>query len=288
MSSATTRRVAKLEGALLPREAVLAWLAEAQQFPSIVGHARATADLPVEAAPLSVISARVVGAVREARKGQPREDVERAARRAEGDAVFLFCLVLILNVQAHETARIEGLRATATFFWMGALLGGPDGPPVSDTDARERRDAWCLWRSVVDRLTTDVRVEAEARTSLERRYLAGHDVLFADAASAWAGHVEFVERLAGLAEIIAPSEPAKTGRRKPDRSGPAGAFDTQVEALASHLADDAGEGLRAPRAAGAGRGDHGAPAADGDWPLRLPASCRDQRARLTDTASASR
>jgi hypothetical protein len=122
---------------------------------------------------------------------------------------------------------------------MGALLGGPHGPPVSDTDARERRDAWRLWRSVVDRLTTDVRVEAEARTGLERRYLAGQNVLFADAASAWAGHVEFVERLAGLAEIIAPGEPAKTGRRKPNRSGSADAFDAQVEALASQLADDA-------------------------------------------------
>ena len=71
MSSATTRRVAKLEAALLPREAVLAWLSGAQQFPNIVDHARAIADLPVEAAPLSVISARVVGAVGEARKVSP-------------------------------------------------------------------------------------------------------------------------------------------------------------------------------------------------------------------------
>jgi hypothetical protein len=239
MTSAAARRVAKIEAALQPREAVLAWLAEAQQFPTIEGLARSIADQPVEAAPLSVISARVVGAVREARKGQPREDVERAARRAEGDAVFLFCLVLILNVQAHETARVEGLRATATFYWMGALLGGPHGPSVSDTDARERRDAWRLWRSVVDRLTTDVRVETEARTSLERRYLAGHDVLFADSATDWAGHVEFVERLAGLAQILAPGEPAKTGRRKPDRSGPGDSFDARVEALATRLADDA-------------------------------------------------
>ena len=239
MTSATGRRVAKLEGALAPREAVLAWLAEAQQFPDILDHARAITDLPIEAAALSVISARVVGAVREARKGQARDDVERAARRAEGDAVFLFCLVLILNVRAHETARVEGLRATATFWWMGALLGGPHGPPVSDTDAREQRDAWRLWRSVVDRLTTDVRVDAEARASLEGRYLAGHDVLFADAATAWAGHVDFVERLGGLAEIIAPGEPAKAGRRKPGRSGPGDSLDARVEALVSRLADDA-------------------------------------------------
>jgi len=239
MSSLGARRLAKVEGSLHPQEAVLAWLAEAQQFPNIVAQARSIADQPVEAAPLSVIGARVEAAVREKLKGRPRDELERAVRRAVGDAVFLFCLVLILNEQAHETARVEGLRATATCWWMGALLGGPHGPPVSDTDAREQRDAWRLWRSVVDRLTTDVRVDAEARASLEGRYLAGHDVLFADAATAWAGHVDFVERLGGLAEIIAPGEPAKAGRRKPGRSGPGDSLDARVEALVSRLADDA-------------------------------------------------
>jgi hypothetical protein len=137
---------------------------------------------------------------------------------------------------------------------MGALLGGPNGPPADDTDAREQRDAWHLWRSVVDRLTTDVRVaaEAEARTSLERRYLAGHDVLFADAAMAWAGHVEFVERLAGFAEILTPGEPAKTGPRKPDRSGVEDSFGAQVEALAGRLADDAR--VRPTSSSGSGSG----------------------------------
>lgn len=239
MTSTASRRVAKLEGALPPRETVLAWLAEAQQFPSIVDHARSTADLPVEAAPLSVISARVVAAVRESFKGQARDDVERAVRRAEGDAVFLFCLVLILNLQAHEVARVEGLRATATFWWMRALLGGPHGSPVSDADARQRRDAWSLWRSVVDRLTTDVRVETEARVSLERRHLAGHDVLFADAATTWAGHVDLVERLGSLAEAIAEAEPAKLARRKGAGSGSGDSFDARVKALAGELADDA-------------------------------------------------
>ena len=87
MTSTARRRVAKLEGALLPREAVLAWLAEAQQFPNIVDPARSTADLPVEAAPLSVISARVVAAVRESFKGQARDETERVARRERGGAI---------------------------------------------------------------------------------------------------------------------------------------------------------------------------------------------------------
>ena len=35
MTTAAGRRLTKLEGALHPREAVLAWLVEAQQFPSV-------------------------------------------------------------------------------------------------------------------------------------------------------------------------------------------------------------------------------------------------------------
>jgi hypothetical protein len=239
MTSAASRRVAKLEGALPPREAVLAWLAEAQEFPSFVDQARSIADLPVEAAPLSVIGARVVAAVREAMKGQPRDTVERAALRAQGDAVFLLCLVVLLNGRVLDVARVEGLRAAAVFWWMGALLGGPHEPPAGDPDAQERRGAWRRWRSVVDRLATDVRIETEARAQLERRYLGGHAVLFADVATEWASHVELVERLGGLAELVASAEPAKGARRKPGGGGASDSFEARVEALARQLADDA-------------------------------------------------
>ena len=124
MTTATSRRIAKLEGALRPREAVLAWLVEAQQFPSLVDHVRSIVELPVEAAPLSVIGERVEAAVRQDTKGQPRAATEAAVRRAVGDGVFLFSLALGLNVVALEMARLEGLRATAVFYWMGCLLGG--------------------------------------------------------------------------------------------------------------------------------------------------------------------
>jgi len=238
MTTAAGRRLAKLESALLPREAVLAWLVDAQQSPGLVDHVRSIAELPVEAAPLSVIGERVDAAVREALKGQRRDDVETAARRAQGDAVFLFCLVLVLNGEALEVARVEGLRAAVAFYWMGALLGGPHDSPTSDKDARERRDAWRLWRGLVDRLATDVQVESEARAGLERRYLGGHDVLFADAAAAWTSHVDLVKRLAGLAEVIESVEPAKAARRNPGGRG-GDSFDARVRALADYLADDA-------------------------------------------------
>ena len=109
MTSATGRRVAKLEGTLQPREAVLRWLAEAQSYPGVVEYLRSQiVGQPVEAAPISVITSRVVAAVRAERKGQPREEVERAVHRAQGDAVFLFCLVVVLNGQALEVAKGGG------------------------------------------------------------------------------------------------------------------------------------------------------------------------------------
>lgn len=233
MTSAAGRRLAKLEGALQPRGAVLAWLADAQGFPSIVDHARSIALLPVEAAPLSVIGARVVAAVRAELKGQPLEAVERAALRAQGDAVFLFCLVMILNGRALEVAQLEGLRAAGAFWWMGALLGGPHAPPTSEADARQRRDAWRNWRTVIARLTTDVQVETDARASLERRYLAGHDVLFPDVATEWASHVDLVAGLARLDKITSVVEPTTPSTRR------SGGGDTRVDALAGRLADDA-------------------------------------------------
>jgi hypothetical protein len=242
MTTAAVRRIAKLEGALHPREAVLAWLVEAQQFPSLVDHVRSIVELPVEAAPLSVIGARIEAAVRASMQGQPRAAIETAARRAVGDGVFLFTLAIGLNVVALEMARLEGLRATAVFYWMGCLLGGPresDIPPAEvETYRRERADAWGLWWPVVDRLTLDVRVENEARTTLERRFFAGHYVLFTDATKAWTGHVDFVERLASLADALASTGgPMDRSRRSTRAAG--GSLTERVAERVARLADDA-------------------------------------------------
>ena len=235
MSTVAARRLAKLEGSLHPQAAVLAWLAEAQQFPSTEAVARSIADQPVEAAPLSVIGARVLAFVRETMKGQPRAEIDQIARRRQGDAVFLFCLVLILNDHAFEVARFNGLWAAAVAFWMRALVGRSRDERTSDEDERERAGAWRSWRSAVDQLVMDVRVEAEARAKLEQRYFAGHQVLLSDAAAAWAGHVDVVERLERLAEIIVPASPAKPTRRQPT----GGASAAQIDELTDRLADDA-------------------------------------------------
>lgn len=56
----------------------------------------------------------------------------------------------------------------------------------------------------------------EARAILSRQYYGGQDVLFANAATAWAEHVETVGRLNSLAETVtyAQKPASPPGRRK--------------------------------------------------------------------------
>lgn len=243
MTSATDRRLAKLESALSSTEAVLAWLVEAQQFASLVDHARSIAELPVEAAPLSVIGQRVEASVRASMKGQPYEAIREAVRRAVGDGAFLFSLVMQINGEALEIAKVEGLRAAAVFYWMGCLLGGPrtDDLPAADRKrhVEELADCWASWRTVVGRLSLDVRVENEARASLERKYFGGRDVFFADVGQMWTEHVSLVERLCGLAEAVASTGGPKARLRRSGAIGPSGSMAEHVAGRVTRLADDA-------------------------------------------------
>jgi hypothetical protein len=187
--------------------------------------------------------ARFEAGLRAAMTGQPRDAIEGAVRRAVGDGVFLFTLVIVLNAEALEIARVEGLRATAAVFWMGCLLGGPRAEDLSAAEAttykRELADAWSQWRAVVARLSLDVRVETEARTRLERQYFGGHDVLFADASEAWASHVDMVERLTSLVDAVASAGGPMSQSRRSIRSGAGGSLTERVAKRVATLADDA-------------------------------------------------
>jgi hypothetical protein len=139
-------------------------------------------------------------------------------------------------------ARVEGLRAAGVFYWMGCLLGGPresDIPPAEvETYRRERADAWKLWWPIVDGLRLDVRVESQARTTIERRFFAGPDVLFADATEAWTAHVDFVERLASLAETLA-STGGTMARARPSTRTTSGSLTERIAERVATLTDDA-------------------------------------------------
>ncbi len=240
MTSAGDRRLAKLEGALPPREAVLAWLVEAQEYPGLVEHARAIVELPVEAAPLSVISKRVEAATREAMKGQPRDAIEAAVHRGIRDALFLFCLVIQINAAAREISQVEGLRASGVFYWMGCLLGGPregDLEPAEWTQhQKDQASAWGLWRGAVANLLVTMTVEEDARAELEARYLGGQPSLLGDAEREWTRFGELVDALWTIAERLVPLTQAEERRLPKDALE---LFDERVQERVRAIADNA-------------------------------------------------
>lgn len=151
--------------------------------------------------------------------------------------------MLQLNGQALEIANVEGLRASAVFFWMGCLLGGPraDDLPPSEKKVhlQELEAAWASWRTVVDRLSLDIRVENEARASLERKYFAGRDIFFADVGQTWAEHVNQVERLSALAETMASTGGPKARPHRSSANRPSVSMTERVAGRVTRLADDA-------------------------------------------------
>jgi hypothetical protein len=235
----TKRRLAAVEGSLDPIEVVLRVVAEGQEYASLDSYAGAIAGVPVEAAPMSRIATGTEASVRSTMKSKPREEVEAAVRRAVGDAIFRYILFLRINTAALEVAEREGLRASATFFWMGSLLGGPreaDLEPAESTEhKKEQADAWRLWRGVVASILVLVMVEEDAREQLESRYLGGRPALLAESQAEWDRVAELVDRLWSISEKLAPS-----GEDEHDSdSVELGTFDQRVADRVRQLADDA-------------------------------------------------
>jgi hypothetical protein len=145
-----------------------------------------------------------------------------------------------VNGAAVDIARVEGLRASATFFWMGGLLGGPreqDLEPAAWAKHREEQaSAWRSWRGVVASLEATRTIEKDAREQLEARYLGGQSSLLSEAEAEWSSFAGMVDRMWSLAENLVP-----VGRAEERRAAKEGGqlFDDRVRERARKLADDA-------------------------------------------------
>jgi hypothetical protein len=115
-------RVDKLEGALSPRAATLAWLHEAHAFGSIDAYADSPADQPVSAYPLDCVPARAAAAAAAAARGQPREVVAETRRKAGRDAVFLVKLVFEINAESETATQLGRLRDVTLTEQMRCLV----------------------------------------------------------------------------------------------------------------------------------------------------------------------
>lgn len=209
-------RLRRLERALSPRQAVLAWLVTAQRHPSLDAYARSLLDVPGPR-PLEALLGRAESNARRRQAGALPMEARRTVDRAAGDAVFLYQLVLELNRDAETrlSSLLLGTMVTRSSLDIAAerwerersLMPGPDLPS---------REVWSLWARQAEELALEVRMDDEARQRFEHSYFAGHPVLFEDLAERWGAMGERVDDL--VTEARRP--PWRRSRRRPPRHTP--------------------------------------------------------------------
>lgn len=245
------RRLAKLESALSPKTAVLLWLTEAHAFPALPAYVGWLMDQPKSVAPLARIPEQVEAAVRASLRGAslrgaPRTSVEPAVARAVKEAIFLFELVLALNLAAEETIRFEGPRSAA-LYWQGralALDAALDGGAIAKRAGEKGRPAErpAAWREVARAQLTDLYTAEAGRGLLERRWLDGQRVLFPELAGEWESLRYRSERLVALGDGPATLAGGARRRKRPSTDPLAAcraATRVRAPAWASELADRA-------------------------------------------------
>ena len=102
--STQARRLDRLEQALTSREAVLAWLDEAHEYPDLDGYVRSTVDLDPAEMPLPRILARVKAAANNRHHDETALVRARRVRTAIRDAVFLYMLAIEIDSAAARFA----------------------------------------------------------------------------------------------------------------------------------------------------------------------------------------
>ncbi len=104
------RRLDRLECSLNSRQAVLLWLQEIHQYPSLLEYARSLLDRPETGVRLLQLRDQVERAIQEAMKGRPRGEVEQAVRQAVLDILFLYYLHSHVNQRAALNQPVWDLK----------------------------------------------------------------------------------------------------------------------------------------------------------------------------------
>src|ERR1035437_3566795 len=203
-------RVAAIETSLSPTQLVLRWLAEAHAFGDIESYVASLLAQEPPVAPLDRLAREAAHGARTSMRGKRPELVDAAVRSALRETVFRFELVMRINVEAHELLDREVLFDTI-FASQLALL-------VCDQSKERLADESHLHRLGQCRDLTILRVNelvstAEARSTVEARYLDGHAALFPDIEAAFDQQLRASQELAVMAMHLAeldgvePAEP---------------------------------------------------------------------------------
>jgi hypothetical protein len=236
-------RLARLEGSLDPKPAVLLWLGEAHAFPSLAAYAAWLVEQPLSVAPLVRIPRLVEASVRRAMRGQKGDVVDPAISRAIMGAVFRIELVITLNTTAEATLRLDGARYS-TLLWQARAMAAEDGGSTVGAGRTGRTIGdlrWTAWRKALAALIDRLSVAAEVRTRLEARYLDGHAALLPETAADVARLRPSAERLAAAGNGRPTARPhrrssatAKGGSARLKRD----ALDRTASVVAARLVDE--------------------------------------------------
>jgi hypothetical protein len=113
----SAKRLARIESSLTPKQAVLLWLKEAQQF-DITEYSEKILNAPLSDAPRVRFPKMAEEAVRDSlrKKGMKPEWIARAEREAWKQADSLVVLVLNLNDQVQQCSLQS--RPSLAFLWV--------------------------------------------------------------------------------------------------------------------------------------------------------------------------
>lgn len=179
------KRLDKLEGSLTPKQAVILWLEEIEQYNSVVELVAYLRTQSESAAPVTRLTRQVEDAVRKEMKGAKDNHVEVAVRKANRDVVFLIKLHHQVNAKVYAEQRAWSLMVVLVAEMQNRMLteylialGRPKGK-TSKADAKPQPGLDC--KEVAEVLLTELYGFEGAIALIRSRYFDGHQVLFPDA-----------------------------------------------------------------------------------------------------------
>ena len=109
----TEKRLNKITKSLTPKQTVVLWLQETEQYRNPEEYTRFLRSRPESEAPITKLTEQVDEGLRLAMKGRPKEVVDAAVRQAVKDVVFLLKLRLQVNFKVMNESRIWRLQQIA-------------------------------------------------------------------------------------------------------------------------------------------------------------------------------
>jgi hypothetical protein len=188
MSGATDRRLDKIAGQLTPRQAILLWMAEAHQYPTLAAYMDSLKDAPDTKYPMMRLPDQVAPAVRSAMKGEKPEVIKRAERKAVREVAFLFYLQLQVNLRLWGDWRAMCLHLAYVASELGHRCADDD-PTAADL-ARVRQHAIDV---VLELLQWDIAIR-----KIAARYYGGASPLFPAQAEQLAAALQHARQVATI------------------------------------------------------------------------------------------